>query len=524
MAYSALYKDFSGDKQGFFSSVTTADGAWARAKEKDYRFLAKNRVLIEQEFNQLFASLRKQDTDRKEFWLYCYYCSMMLQNYYTAYDKRDKAEEYRRLSKKLRFRCKQGKFEDEDVDERTWLAQLQDGLAADLGVLASTPRHIAKVRDWIAFTNMQRIHFLFCKLTVRQSLLLANELHWIEKLDQFLGTHTDVNGMVSNINATAKVFNLLSVGVFAARFIVNAGLLIKHTFMPTDEERLLSTQARFYQELYLRHCVMLNDLAWGSVNLLTNYAYLFNVSASLANGLTIGFLCFDAALLLYRRQLAKNEYLCKKAQYLSEKRNYETLMSAASISAEEMKRYQLHCKILDEQLEELERNWQVTSSTYLFNVAAAGLLMAGFSASLVLASAAAPLCFLVCTIAVAMYLSADIYGKYRDKSLILQQQELEDRDTTIALLEMQAARNDFIISMAKNIIMPFLIVTVFAVCWEAALVLTAVYVGYECMKGYFNKQPAVPALSKKIETPLLESNNDEDIVEDDERRLVCVPG
>ncbi len=100
MVYSARYKSFSKDKQSFFSDVHTADDAKGRANEKDYRFLADNRLLIEQEFNQLFACLKKQGTDRQDFWLYCYYCCIMLQNYYAAYDKKNKAQEYRQESEK----------------------------------------------------------------------------------------------------------------------------------------------------------------------------------------------------------------------------------------------------------------------------------------------------------------------------------------------------------------------------------------------------------------------------------------
>jgi hypothetical protein len=310
--------------------------------------------------------------------------------------------------------------------------------------------------------------------------------------------------MVSKINATANVFNVLSVGVFVARFIINAGLLIKHTFFPTDEERALSAKARFYQELSLRHCQMLNDVVWGSINLLTNYSYFFHISAPVANGLTIGFLCFDAALLLYRHRLAEKEYLYKKAQYLGEKKNHEALMNGVSLSIEDMKNHQKHCNMLDEQLEELERHWKATSATFLFNVAAAVLLFCGFSASLLLGSVAAPICFLICTIAVAMYLSDGVYKKYKEKSLLLQKQELDNGDTSHALLELQSARNDFIISMLKNIIVPMLIVTVFAVCWEAALLLTVIYVGYECTKGYFNKKaPPIAVLNSDEAPPLL---------------------
>jgi hypothetical protein len=600
MFNSARYKDFSGDKWDFLASVQTLHAAKARANEKEYKFLANNKLLIEQEFNQLFASLKKQGDNRQNLWLYCFYCCTMLQNYYSAYDKQSLVDKYRKQSIELQFRCENGVFENPAIDEDTFLRSLQKKISADLGVLASTPNHIAKIRDWLAFSNIYRIHFNFCRFTVRQSIFLMRELKWLETLSN----HLDLDAMIAKVNAPAPIFNVLSVGLFAARFIINAGLLLKHTFLPSNEERtgycllsrpsvpehfdelldlpagynsyyvqingnqnilyyvnrenrtittlpvfddkktvfdqemltiekesplsiddlkkitlltghvqqLLSTRERFFHELYARHCVMLNDLAWGSINLLTNYSAVFSISAPMAIGLTVGFLFFDVSLLIYRLHLAEQEYMLKKAQYLNEKRDYEVLLQAMTLSIEDRNKYQERCKMLDEQMSQLELSWQTTRATFWFNIAAAALLMGGFSAAFVfVAPAAIAACYFVCIIAVAMYISADIYGAYKEKSLILQQQELDGGDTTNALLAMQTARNEFIMAMVKNIAMPLLIVTVFAICWQASLIVAAVYIGYECTRGYF-KAPTVNnnngpqqllALSNESETPIV---------------------
>ena len=481
MLYSARYKAFLTDKQGFFSVGNhSSDRVKALAKDKSFSFLANNRLLIEEEFNQMFASLKRQGRSRKEFWLYCYYCCTMLESYYESYDKQDKAADYRSLGLKLKQCCDTGKFPTNQVES------LQKKIATDLGSLASTPMHTSKTRDWLGFTNIYRIHFVFCRLSIKQSLLALRELKWLEKLDQLLGRRTDVDGMVSMINSPAAVFNALSVGIFAARFIINAGLLLKHTFSTSAAEMSLSKTERFYQELYARHAVMANDLVWGVVNLFSNYAAFFHISAPVAGWLTAGFMIFDVSLLIWRRAIAEQDYLLKKEQYKYEITNYNTQRQALSNAhADDDK----HCKMLEEQLIQLEISWHATSAAYLFNVAAAVLLMAGFSISMLLATPAAIVaCYFVCTIAVAMYLTADIYGKYKEKSLVLELMVLDEYDRAKALLDMQSARNDFIIAMAKTIIMPLFIVTTFAVCWQAALLLAAVYVGYEATRGYFKEE------------------------------------
>ena len=94
MVNHAGYADFLADKQGFFSDVTTEENASTRAQEKNYTFLAKNRLLIEQEFTQMFSVLQKEGDNRREFWLYCYYCCKMLESYYTSYHKLREANKY----------------------------------------------------------------------------------------------------------------------------------------------------------------------------------------------------------------------------------------------------------------------------------------------------------------------------------------------------------------------------------------------------------------------------------------------
>ena len=501
MAYSAKYNEFFNDKRSFFSvdRVTSID-IESRVHSNGQRFLANNRLLIEQDFNQSYKSLKKLNDDRQAFWLYCYYCAVMLQTYYAAYGQPNQAQAYAQKAKKLKYRCDNGAFPENGNDE-TFLQLFKKKLLQDLRSLASTPLHISKVREWIGFINLYRIHAVFSRLSIKQVLVLAKEMHWVEMIDKLLGRHVDVDRMIAIINAPAAVFNVLSVGIFASRFFINSGMLLKHTFAPTEEEKRLSMYDRFCKELYKRHCDLLNDFVWGSINGITNYSFYFKIAAPVANWITAGFLFFDMCLLLYRRQLAEKEYLVKQSQYLEEKKQYQGLMQHPQVSHEDLMKYQKHGLLLDQQLIQLEINWKKTSATFLFNAAGAALLMGGFSASLLLAAApaAVAVCYLLCTLAVAMYLSGDMYGKYKEKSLILKQYQLENSSALVlnkAQQNYNQARTDFIMAMVKNTVMPLLIVTAIAVCWQAAIVIAAVYIGYECLRGYFTQknkeQPALP--------------------------------
>lgn len=498
MAFAAQYRDFSTDKQRFFSSVNhSVDAVKSLALAKTYPFLANNRLLLEQELGQLQTSLKYKGEAHQDFWLYAYYCSVMLQNFYEAYGKNDKALEYQDKSKTLRYRCTYGRFPAPILDEKTLSKHLHDSFQKDMDSLSKTPNHISKIRDWVAFINVRRLHLAFSRLFIRQSVFAARDLLWFAKLDKIFGTTTNVDEIVSRINAPAPIFSALSVALFGSRFFINLSMMLKHTFYPSSQqEQSLTRMDRFKHEFYMRHPVMINDIVWASVNTLTNYSAFFNISAPVASGLTMGFLFFDVAMLLYRRKLADLEYACKKEQYLSEKNHHESLMQDMRLSALVRQNHAFHHTLLIEQLKQLEINRQAKDAAFLFSTTAAVFLFAGFSASLLIAMPAAIVVFyFVCSVGVSMYITADVFGAYKEKSLTLDLLEKEHRDTSLARKEFNEARTAFFITMTKNTLIPLLVMGLFAISWQAALIFTALYIGYECLQGYLKSKP--PMKDKK---------------------------
>ena len=483
------HEDFSVDRQGFFKSVKTLDEATKRATDADhdYQFIFKNRFLIEEEFRHLFAILEKNSKHRKEFWMYCYYCCTLLETYYSkeAYDKPDLAEEYADLCAKITDIINKKKKTKEDVSFPRFLL---NKIATDLVSLVSTPLHTSKMKSSLGMTNMYRLLLLFSRISIKQSLFMAEELKWLDKLDHLFGGHIDLEGMVSNINAPNDLFNVLSVGLFVARLIINLGLILKHRFAPNDKETLVARAERFWHELFKRHYHLGNDTAWPLVNLLCNYGYL---SAGAANWLTAGFLVFDVSMLVIDNYFAKQEYNLKKAQYIYDLNEYATLRDTPGISVDDRKTYQRQWDMLSEQLVQLDIQWQSTDAFFQFNIAAALLLMAGFTAPLILtASIAATVSYLLCTLAITMYLTGSDYRNYVKTSLIVQHLELslvDAKNMTKELAAAKEARSEFIMGMVKSSTMPLLMVTVFAVCWEAALLLTVMYVGYNYFSDAWKK-------------------------------------
>lgn len=452
------------------------------AKDTDYHFLLQNQLTLEAEFTQMFAVLKKQkDKNNEAFWLYCYYSASLLEAFYKTYSQAAKAEHYEQLKKQIKERLLHVPQKQEA--DKCFIESLQNSFLEGFHNIMKAPFHLSVLRDYVAYSNLCRLYWVFCRLTITNGLAWANALQFIDKIDAVLGTHTNVDKIISVFQAPNGVLNYFSVGLFLARFIIDAGLLIRHTFFPTEaEKKQVTAFERFKYELYKRHCNFANDLVWATVNFLTNFNHITNIPGPIAGAVTAVFLGFDVSMLLYKLHLAKQEYLVKKAQYLQEIKYYTNATSSKEFSAEE--RLQ-HLALLNQQLAELEINWQTKNATFCFAAAAAALLMFGFSAALIFSPPGIIVAsFFICHVGIAMYFSTGAYGKYTEKSLYLQQAELGDEDLAVARKEFEIARNDFIFTMVKNTLIPMVLITTFAICWPAAVALTAVYLGYELYHAF----------------------------------------
>lgn len=458
----------------FFNESRSFQGV--KGEPKDYAEIARDRLFIEEELSQLLEVLKKEANPSEQFWVYCYYLSLMLQTYYKAYGKLTEANRYERLAEDIEQHYRQGHLPPTIFKD--WKQQLIE----DLTDIASAPAHISRIRDWAAFTNITRMQVVFSKLTLAKSLAAIQGTRLETFMSRVFGQTSSAGSMISNLDKTAGVLNVLSVGVFAVRFAINAGMLLKHTVIPGEEEKTLPLKERFKQELSKRHCDMLNDLGWGTVNGITNYAAYFKLSAPAAGWIMAGFIPLDLSLFFYRYYLAERTYSLKKA-------DYQTELNATQDPERR--------RILNAQMDELEFNWRATKATHWFNVTADLLLILGFTASLLFAMPAAlPVSFFICVIGISMLISANLFGDYREKSLRLAQLENSQDATTNALKdalqEKSKARETLLLSLVKNALIPALIMAVFAVSWPAAVVLTVLFISYECTKGYFKSGPELP--------------------------------
>jgi hypothetical protein len=466
------------DKLNFFQTLTPATTLveveqWAA--EKDFRFLHQTHDSHEQELDDQKITLKNSDDNRRRSWLYCYYTACMLKNYYEGYSAFSaNAIKYAQMKEALRKQL------ENEADVPPVKEGVLETIFKDAYELTLIPFSNAKLRRLSGKTNLHRLSTRFSMLTVQQTLLLAKQYHYLDNLEWLMGRQVNI----AALDAPVSIYYAASVFLLGFRFILDLSMLLKHTLLPTPEESQLNMGERFYEEVKKRHYRMVNDIVWSTVNGLCNYAQYFHIPAPVANYLMIGFSAFDVIWLGYLLYTTDRNFEQKR-------KDCEECLKVFKQGTSE---YLAERKRLDD----LWLAHEKARAEVIFYMAAAGMMMGSFTAVFLLSPPAlVPVCFLVCTLAVAMYLSGSQYAEYKEKSLILK--DKQDKHLVVTAEDkknLQDAWDNLCFAMTKNTLAPMVIMGAFTISFPLAILLTVAYMAYE--NGYLTRVPELfpkPALA-----------------------------
>ena len=430
------------------------------SSEEEAQFLADFKIL----------EALQEDEDKKEiFWFYCLYCCEMLIAFYTQYQKQEKLDEYIAYRQKIKAVLSGTPLEKQAAKRFT--AQLRDDFSSLIKGQAESFYRLSALRDNVAYTNLLRIYWVFCRVTLSAGFQSARAGGLFESFEKLLNQPIFDRELIHAMETITPGVNVCSVAFFAIKFIINAAHLLRHTFFPQGEEKNSNWTDRLSNEWSKRYDSFFNDVAWGAVNALTNFPELVNLSAPVANWIIVGFLLYDLALTLVTRHVKEKEYLRKlslnqteqdyiakmqksnSAEIAEKDRQWESLQQELShlpegddsevekqrireclrllaLEIQEKtqlgKHYDLRMALVNQQRREIEYNWQVDQSKILFNAAAALLFAIGYSAALIFASPiVVTVSYFVCVVSVAMYLSGGAYGAKEQKAFALTEASLQ---------------------------------------------------------------------------------------------------
>lgn len=343
---------------------------------------------------------------------------------------------------------------------------------------------------WLGQIHMSRLVVIFSRLMDTQIINTLHDAKWLANLETYLGYGVDPK----ILEVVSPLFNFLSVAVLATRFSLSAYAALHHAAYPAPREKFSDDYWENFwfilkQEMSERYWLMVNDGGWAILNFLCNYAPYLGIPAPLAVGILAVGLLGDVLWMWHLRTVKWNS--CK-----TDINGFETKLNALNaidINAEPTRSIfarqdAKENKTLDIDMLKLQKahviiKQQSTDATLAFYATAAGLFVSAFSASLLLASSASAVavCYAVCTVGCAMYISGDKCAEY--------QQECQSR---LVLKELglfcgnrpskkeTQARDALYMSIGVKATVPALVLATYTISLPVALLLTAAYLGYEC--------------------------------------------
>ncbi|WP_157737120.1 hypothetical protein [Legionella lansingensis] len=455
----------------------------------DFNFKAEDFNLnqLDSEFSslyQLFISNKKRwENDRNNDVIYYMetLCDLMI-SYYKLNYVRAKLEDLQKKKNEIAAFRKADSSKDKANNKPTTVPSfLRSKLASGLSEVSGSFSSSAQLRSNISLLNSYRIYWIYCRGLVKEmvAFLEANGFSdYLTQLNTQMGLDYSASDFLKLLEKPQQTLYVLSVGIYALRFMINLVTMTRHILEAELEDKLSSDQV-FTDEMEKRGFSMLNDGVWGTVNLLTNYNKQFNISDVAAANATVVFLVFDAALLMAQWLFESTKYKQRVQELGQQKRSLSPESNPTQYA------------VVQRQLDILNDEWEAQCAYYAINIMAASLVAIGFGAT-VFFSGGLSLAVLS-MIGNALYATADEYKNYKKSTIAIQREKnnghIENDDTHLELMsqltkESSQAYSDFWKRLAYNTAGPAFIITTAAFSWPIALLITVPYVVYQVNSAY----------------------------------------
>lgn len=189
------------------------------------------------------------------------------------------------------------------LNDKKHVEEKEERLQDEVAATASLPKWLqgpytpcVAIRDTLSELNWYRLYWVWAG---GNGGLLAAVLSLPGIKSQF-----DKDGkMAKKLDMPLNALGFLSWTLYYTRFLLHFLMLIKH-LLPVGDNKKYSLKERLQIQLAQRKYMMMNDLVWGTVNLVTIYWLTGNVSkmaGAWGGVLTIVLMCFDVLLAYLER-------------------------------------------------------------------------------------------------------------------------------------------------------------------------------------------------------------------------------
>lgn len=179
-----------------------------------------------------------------------------------------------------------------------------DWLRDQFGMLMQTPS--VAMREWLSEMNWHRLYWVWAGGN-------GGLLSGILDLESVKSGIDKAGHAARNLDLPMEMLGYLSWALYFARLLINIGLFLKHTINPwmSEDEKAIPLEKRALMQWDQRKFIMLNDLVWGVINLVTIYWLTSNVSkqaGAWGGVLTIFLMLIDVAIAYWELSEKTTQY------------------------------------------------------------------------------------------------------------------------------------------------------------------------------------------------------------------------
>lgn len=350
-----------------------------------------------------------------------------------------------------------------------------DRFYKDLNDYLSTPFHVSKFITLLSYINLYRLLTVFSRLSFKSFWTLASERQWIDGQDKLFGYPLQR----SALDMPRDALNILSVALFLMRLASHFSMILKHGRSQRPGEKDIDAWDRMAREFSTRMVDIMNDGAWWWVNLLTNFAPVFQISDPVSNtllALTLVYDCTWLAIHWYRKErdwgLKEKELIAWKAQSGD---SYDKTITDYQLRLVKDVQWEIRCK-------------------YAFSIVACLSIITSYLLFLAaISSAVSAICLLVCVTGFAMYGSADEFGGWMRAEFGAMKIKNEREEM----------RAKFFKNFTQAFCSPILVMGLMAFSWKVALLAAVGAFLYQYLPASSGNRPvrevqAVPPMAEVV--------------------------
>lgn len=432
-------------------------------------------------------------------------CDLMI-HYYESHSVQAKLDELKKKKREITLFRNNNPLSDNQNDNNPPSTFLWNKAIDKFLDFARSLISTAKLNDHLSHLDDYRTYWNNChNLAYHVVLSLQPALpDFIQRINRRMGNHYSPDDFLQILNKPNNFLSALSVGIYSFRFMINLVMMCKYT-LQAHLGNQLSSEKVFQDELEQRGFTMLNDIVWGTVNLLIYRQEMFRLStAAIVNTVAVS-LVFNVALVVthWLFDATKHHHRIQELERQTE-----------NLPADSQK-----LAIIKRQMDILQDEWEAQSAYYAFNFIAACCQAVGFGVIFLLFGSLSLTYVFSMMLGSALYATANEFKQCAQANLAVQRellngQQANDPTHQKLLTELTVERHNAHANFWKNLVYntagPTFIVTVAAISWPAALLITAAYMAYQ--STHTNQQTRSEAHQDKsgiyrLFTPLPKADN-----------------